>query len=241
MPLPGDTKLIASVGRMTEITVVVWLAFGAFIYRSTLAAVAVHGAKTASQAGTQQGSVAFTDQALQQLYIGELTTGLLIVGGLALRGWTARRYGLSITLRSTMAGFALGSTAYLLSWGVLIAVYYGFSSLQTAAATHTLTNLDVLLPTMLITSGINGVYEELFLCGYLMNAFGEGRWRLVAGVVSMLIRVSYHTYQGTYGVINVLIFGGILTLYAARRRQIWPLIVAHIGADVAGFLTMASG
>ena len=52
---------------------------------------------------------------------------------------------------------------------------------------------------------------------------------------SVLVRMLYHLYQGPSGAIFVIGFGLVLSLYFLWKRKLWPLVFAHIFADIAGF------
>jgi uncharacterized protein len=89
---------------------------------------------------------------------------------------------------------------------------------------------------VLVTLGIvNGMYEEVFLLGFLqrgLRAWGRG----IAIGLPLLLRVSYHLYQGTLGALSILGFGLVLGLYYARSERLFPVVLAHALADIAPFL-----
>jgi len=87
---------------------------------------------------------------------------------------------------------------------------------------------------VLAMSVVNGLYEEVFLLGYLQSALERFGLAFAVGA-SLLVRVAYHTYQGPAGAVSVLAFGLILSAYFARRRSLWPVVSAHMFADIGGF------
>lgn len=93
---------------------------------------------------------------------------------------------------------------------------------------------QISLGPLLAMSLVNGIYEEVFLLGYLQRAL-EGFGASFAVGVSLLVRVLYHLYQGPSGALYVLGFGLVLGLYFLRTRELWPVAFAHIFADFAGF------
>jgi membrane protease YdiL (CAAX protease family) len=92
------------------------------------------------------------------------------------------------------------------------------------------------LAPLVAMSIVNGIYEEVFLLGYLQRAL-EGFGAAFAVGVSLLVRLLYHLYQGPSGALYVLGFGLVLSLYFLRTGKLWPVAFAHIFADFAGFST----
>ena len=78
---------------------------------------------------------------------------------------------------------------------------------------------------------VNGIFEEVFLLGVLLRGLkGQGMWFAVG--FSMLVRLLYHTYQGPVGVLSVLAFGLVLTVFYLRTGRLWPVVFAHILGDI---------
>ena len=89
---------------------------------------------------------------------------------------------------------------------------------------------------MIAVSLINPVFEEVFVCGYVITALRKSRnpW---AGVhVSVAIRLLYHVYQGAIAAIGVAPFGLIMALWYRRTGRLWPVIAAHAATDFAALL-----
>jgi membrane protease YdiL (CAAX protease family) len=75
----------------------------------------------------------------------------------------------------------------------------------------------------------------VFLTGFLLRAlipFGAS----IAIGVPVLVRAAGHLYQGPLGTMSVIGVGVVFGAYYWRKRQLWPVVVAHIVADVAGFV-----
>ncbi len=81
----------------------------------------------------------------------------------------------------------------------------------------------------------NGIYEELYFLGMCLAVRPKHiKWALA---FSLLIRISFHTYQGMISAIGIGIVFGIYMylLYAKRKdKNLVPLFVAHSIADVFG-------
>lgn len=83
------------------------------------------------------------------------------------------------------------------------------------------------LPLIAAFSVVNPVFEEVFVCGYTIMALARIKGPWVAINVSIAIRLAYHLYQGTTGVMSILPMGFISALWFARTGRLWPVIIAH--------------
>ncbi len=63
---------------------------------------------------------------------------------------------------------------------------------------------------------------------------------LSALVASALVRFLYHTYQGWMAVLTVLPLGVLFGIEYWRKRNLYPLILAHTAVNVLSFLQVAS-
>jgi len=81
---------------------------------------------------------------------------------------------------------------------------------------------------------VNGTFEEVFLLGVLTRGLAD-RGPVFAAGVSLLVRVSYHLYQGPAGAVWILVFGIVATAYYLRTGRLWPVVFAHILGDVVPF------
>jgi len=93
---------------------------------------------------------------------------------------------------------------------------------------------------VIAVSIVNPIFEELFLCGYLVTALKDRAGPRTAINISVGIRLLCHLYQGIVGVIFIVPFGLILTYWYAREGRLWPLIVAHVVFDFFPLLAYAS-
>jgi len=83
------------------------------------------------------------------------------------------------------------------------------------------------ISAVVLLSFINPIFEELFVCAYVIRALERTRSRMFAVNVSVALRASYHLYQGAIGGLVLIAFGLILGWYFARSGRLWPAIVAH--------------
>jgi uncharacterized protein len=178
--------------------------------------------------------VAITEYHLRALLIYEPVVLLILGGFLHLRGWTFKRLGLSPGIRDTLigVGLAIGAyAAYVALWILVSAVNLRPTYLNGSSS---LIDGHFALTTVIAVSIVNPLFEELFVCGYLISVARENG-HLAKGVnASIAIRLAYHLYQGGIGVIGVIPVGLIFALWYSKTNRPWPVVVAHAVADFAG-------
>jgi membrane protease YdiL (CAAX protease family) len=217
----------------TELVLVLLIAFGATVPRSLTALLLpdllVH-----------RTSPPITNAALHSTLLYELAVMAILAMFLRVRGWTLERLGIRPTVRDSILGLGI-FIGYYLAYVVLVmavlAVWPRFA--QIAMSTH-LVGGRLEWPTMLAVSLVNPVFEEVFVCGYVISALKERRGITTAINVSAGIRVFCHLYQGAVGVLGIVPMALIFAYWFARTGRLWPLIVAHALDDLFG-LAMQSG
>jgi membrane protease YdiL (CAAX protease family) len=168
------------------------------------------------------------------LLVEEFLVLLVLVTFLGVRGWSRDRVGFNPTVRQTFAGLALavsGYVAYVLSYWLVAP--FGPAAMTTAVRTPLVAN-DLDLTVIIATSLINPVFEELFLCGYVITVLKGYRGGWLGLHVSIAIRVLCHLYQGPLGVISIVPAGLIFGIYYLRTGRLWPIILAHALWDFIG-------
>jgi uncharacterized protein len=80
------------------------------------------------------------------------------------------------------------------------------------------------------------VFEEVFVCGYVVSALKERTGVTFAVNVSAGIRVFYHFYQGSLGLLAIAPMALLFGYWFARTGRLWPLIVAHALQDFIGLM-----
>ena len=83
---------------------------------------------------------------------------------------------------------------------------------------------------------LNAVFEEMLWLGYGVTALSRRIGLRRACVVSVLLRTAVHVYEGPLAVLGVLPIGIVFTVYFARTRRVWPVIVAHALQDAFAFV-----
>jgi len=84
---------------------------------------------------------------------------------------------------------------------------------------------------------INSIYEEVLLIGYFFKRLESYHPVIVIGF-SMLIRLSFHTYQGWMSLFSIIPLGLVFGYYYYKYKKLWPLIIGHGFWNLTAFLSM---
>jgi membrane protease YdiL (CAAX protease family) len=221
----------------SEFTIVFFVAFGLPLMGTVLSFLAPEW--------WTHGAALITNARLLRTLIFEVVVGSLLWQVLVLRGWTGAQVGLSL-VRPWSREFL---TTPVVALGLTVAIYVSYAILLIAAVsvwpgligqTHRLQVAPGLpMGTVLAVALINPVFEEVFVCGYVISSL-RGRLGVANAVnVSAAIRVAYHLYQGPIGVLGITPFALIAGVWFARTKRLAPLVLAHALIDFTG-LTLAS-
>ena len=204
-----------------EFVLVVLGAFGLLITASLLQTLRPIAAPTT-----------ISDDGLKSVVRYELVVLVVLTTFLYLRGWTLERIGIRITLRDTLIGLGFMLVAELIGMGALLLIAPISPRLagmieNAEAASGTLSILSVLTFSI-----VNPIFEETFVCGYIIAALRGRAEPWTAINTSVAIRLLYHLYQGPAAAIGIVPFGLILAYWYARSGRLWPAIAAHAAANL---------
>jgi len=156
---------------------------------------------------------------------------------LYVRGWRLADFPMGIGRRETLLGvlMAAGSfSACAFVADAFIAIFpsirSGLADVQGPAAQHDFIAIYLL-------SLLNPVFEEVFVCGYVIKALRRRFGETAAINVSVVIRAAYHLYQGIAAAPYHVTYGLIQAYAFTRYRKLWPLIVSHALLDFFALLT----
>jgi uncharacterized protein len=226
-------ELIRRLPPGVEFLVVMTWAFGLPIFSSIL---------SIGQIDADGAKAYFSNAALIGVLILELVQSMFLIWFLRIRGWTLEKLGLSVTMRGTMYGVALLVVTYAMLYGVqFLAGWLLPIDMKSALANYPAPAADLSMSLVFIVSTVNGVFEEVFVVGYIIAALAPVRGMWTAINVSTCVRLLYHLYQGPIGIISVVPMGLLFGYFFARTRMLWPLIFAHIVIDIIGLSFGASG
>ncbi|WP_162012486.1 CPBP family intramembrane glutamic endopeptidase [Streptococcus sp. S784/96/1] len=123
------------------------------------------------------------------------------------------------------------AASYLLPPTPVDSVYYEAEQIMHPLL-QKLSEIDL---SLLVYSALNGFYEEIFFLGICLTVKTEHRrW---AFLYSLLVRYSFHTYQGN---VSALAIGFLLgTIYYVlytrmKEKNMFPFFLAHAISDVMG-------
>lgn len=213
-------QYIRDLSHRAEFALVITVAFGYFILGSVLSVFSAPSGAQVSEAG------------LQFLVAYELSMTAVLAVFLAARGWDRQQLGLVLNRSDPWVALGLAVVAYLaysLAWHTL-----GQSVPGAAEIPEGVIASDLRIRTVLLVSVINGSFEEIFVCGYVISALRKTRSVMFAINVSIAIRLTYHLYQGPAGVVAMVPIGLVFAHWYARTGRLWPVAIAHCLFDVYG-------
>lgn len=114
-------------------------------------------------------------------------------------------------------------------------LFSGWGNATAYVGTHgylyVLESLDM---SLIVFSLLNGFYEEIFFLGVCFSV--EEKYRPWAFAYSLLIRFSFHTYQGMAAALGIGFVLGILYyfLFLKSDKNLYPFMLAHSFADIVG-------
>ena len=223
-------ELIRRLPPGVEFLVVVCGAFGMPIFSSILSLGAGAGA-----APPRAGGLVFNDAVLIGIVVFEVVQAAFLIWFLHVRGWTLEKIGLRITWRGTGMGWLLLLGTYVVA---MVAQHLASMALpaqmQAGVERYPVSDPDVNMQLVFIASTVNGMFEEIFVAGYIITALREARGVWTAINVSTVVRLLYHLYQGPIGVVTIVPMGLLYGFVYARTRQLWPLMFAHVLIDIIG-------
>jgi membrane protease YdiL (CAAX protease family) len=177
------------------------------------------------------GPVQFTEDDLRFVVLEEAMLLLALGWFLRVRGWSVEHFAAYPSGRElAMAiGLAVASTTvWALPWVLFAPGDTGASS----------SGAGLSWPGILAVSIINPLFEELFLCAYMLPFLAKRRGPVVAVAASLLVRLSFHTYQGPVGLLSIGLVGLVFTIFYVRTQRLWPVLIAHGALDI---LALANG
>ena len=174
----------------------------------------------------------FTDAGLFHIVGFELVLGTLALTLLWRRGYDVA----SLVPRVSWAGTAVGlGLALLAGQAEVLATSLAPAGQPEQPIAQMMHVSSISAPALLLMALVNGTFEEVFLLGFLQRGLQAHGLSISLGLM-LLVRLSYHLYQGPLGALAVLGYGGVMGLYYARFQRLWPAVLAHIFWDIVPFL-----
>ena len=183
------------------------------------------------QGGGNDAAIALDDrEALATLGM-EGVFALVFVPWLWWRGWRPSMLGAPSGPLDVPRGIVLWFLAYL-ALGVVFGIVSLFQK-EIAAPAVKVHLSDLVIVTVSI---LNALFEELLWLAYGVTALARRIGLRRACIASIVLRTAVHVYEGPLAVLGVLPIGIVFTIYFARTRRVWPVIVAHALQDAFAFV-----
>lgn len=213
--------------KITEVLIVLTLGFGLFIYSSTIAFL------NNSDAATLQ---TYNSYDFIFIVVYEIIILTIIAYYLKHRNWSIKDFNLDFTFK--MIGVAILLVVLREGLGMLINRIISTSKIFSP---ETINEPSISIQTNIVSIVlmviVNSIYEEVLLIGYFFKRFEKFHPAIII-LVSLLVRVSYHTYQGSTNLIMIFFMGLIFGLYYVKYKKLWPLIIAHGIGNIYHFLNI---
>jgi membrane protease YdiL (CAAX protease family) len=233
---------IRSLSGGAEVVIVVCVAFGWFIVGS------LRSFGDALAPSYQFPPV--TERELTELVLQEIASFVVLGWFLWRRGWTLRLLGLVWAERPVRASLLLAVGQQVL-WAVALIfcvvvptalIYAVLGQLvpeAIAATAGPFVAPGIGLVAIVAVSLVNPIFEEVFVCGYLVGRLAPrlGAWPAIH--VSTAIRLTYHLYQGPIAALSIVPVGLVFAYWFVQRKQLWPLIAAHAYFDFVALYAAA--
>ena len=172
----------------------------------------------------------FTDRnLLLSLGLQVIIAGLLLVY-LARRQWRPLDVAGAPELEDLGRGLALWLGLIGIFYLAVLALYViapaAVAVLRTRAPTGVIS-----APVVVAGAVLDPIFEEFLWLGYAIPALGNRFGLRTACVVSVVLRVAAHAYQGRLALLTILPVAVLMTFYFVKSGRLWPIIVAHIIQD----------
>jgi len=221
-------NLLRALPFRAEFVIVVGMAFGYSALASIQAALA-----------GQSGKALLSESNLTYLLANELFVLIALAVFLHARGWTFERIGLGPNAKESLLGIGLAlivQVVYTIVWAIAAT---SSQSLENAGRLFNPVDGSIDPAVVIAVSIVNPIFEEAFLCGYVITALKDRTSQWAAINVSVAIRLVCHLYQGVIGVIFIVPVGLIFAYWYSRQGRLWPLIVAHVLFDFIPLIAYA--
>lgn len=213
--------------KIAEVLIVLTLGFGLFIYSSTIAML------NNSDASTLQ---TYSSYDFIFIVVYEIIILTIIAYYLKHRNWLIKDFNLDFTFR--MVGVAILLVVLREGLGMpFIKIISTSKILSPETINEPSISFQTNIVSIVLMVIVNSIYEEVLLIGYFFKRFEKFHPAIII-LISLLIRASYHTYQGYTNLIMIFLMALIFGLYYVKYKKLWPLIIAHGIGNIYHFLNI---
>lgn len=177
---------------------------------------------------------------LDNLALESAILGLLLIY-LRRCGWEPRDLRIKVGLLSTAASVPLGlgmMLANTLTVATLFLGLYAFSHYPSLLSFLIANNphlarhsVDITWPVLITGDIVNAFFEEILCTAYMFNQFAARIGPFAALLLTDIIRMGYHTYQGPVHMLGIGAVFLVLNGYYWWSRNLWTVILAHAVLD----------
>lgn len=221
-----------------DVLIVTIIMFGSAIYNSFLIFSTVQ-----EQVATSSNFIEFTAAMNWQAFWNQSILLLCAFFYLWLRHFDFSQWRVRVNGKAILLGILLFLGVGLIFDFYFIGVDYLFPPVdsgvyeqQVVSTIHPLlkrlSEIDI---SLLIYSALNGFYEEIFFLGICLSVNPAQKNYFL--VYSLIVRYSFHTYQGNASALAIgFILGGIFYLVYRRMKEknLFPFFLSHAIGDVFG-------
>jgi len=178
-------------------------------------------------------SVRFTNSVIVTALFYELFVSAICLIFLYLRGYKIwNRLNFLISFKGVFLAIGLFIATYAAYYILWIAASFLFSGREIPVGEYA---SSVAWYFAVVLSLVNPLFEEGFLLGYVFDRLQtQPAWFLI--VLTTLIRISYHLYQGWVGIIALLAVGILFALVYSKTKNLMPIYLCHALMDLTGLL-----
>jgi len=226
-------NLLKGLSNRTEFFLILFIGFGLPVFFSNFSLLIV---KTSEFNQNPSWLYKLTNQSMYFIVLFELVALFIILYILRIRGLGLNDFNLTFSFRLVLVAVLLLLTSKVFS--ILIYKLIDISNVTNEVSTaHIQYELEAKWISITLVIIINSFYEEFLLIGYLFRRLEKYHPALVIGI-SLLLRESYHTYQGWISLIGIVSMGLVFGYYYFKYKKMWPVILAHSFNNLFAFLSM---
>jgi len=223
-------NLIKKLSPTAELLIVMILGFGFFIYGSNRSFFVVNSDYTHSWI------YKLTSQGHFSLVIHETIALLIIIYILKVRDWSISDFNLTFTVRLIWIGLLIMFIRNIIG-NVGLKIFEAIGLVDDSILNHVQYGSEANWISMALIVVVNSIFEEVLLLGYLFKRLEKYHPAFIIGL-SLLIRQSYHTYQGWMSLVAIIPTGLVFGYYYYKHKKLWPVIIAHGFSNLIVFLNM---
>lgn len=178
----------------------------------------------------------FTSYGLLWLSLMEIAALTLVLSILKIRAITVRSLGVNPSWNLTAKGILLFIIAVIVNALTVKLVVLLYPATDVPLSTMNYGKPNLIASVTL--SMINPFFEEILVVGYVIASLEKQCTTGIALLSSVVLRTSYHLYLGLASAVGVAAIGLLFTFVFIKKRQLWPLIIAHGVINLLSFMAL---